>query len=108
MAMRNHYLVMKWHYDYDKEGTWFDEDDGCEQYEIKEGASYSLPHMHGKTLTIQSVKECDGTVEACIHAGYESYTVKSGGDPVEGYVHHDYSAAGDSVSTSLYMTFTVT
>ena len=45
LIVKEHYLVMKWDYKYDKESTWFDEDSGEEQYELKEGASYTLPHI---------------------------------------------------------------
>jgi len=54
--VKEHYLVMKWDYKYDKESTWFDEDSGEEQYELKEGASYTLPHIKEKSLEIRSVK----------------------------------------------------
>ena len=54
--MKEHYLVMKWDYKYDKESTWFDEDSGEEQYELKEGASYTLPHIKEKSLEIRSLR----------------------------------------------------
>lgn len=105
--MNKHYLVMKWDYTYNKESTWFDEDSGEELYELKEGASYALPHIKEKSLEIRSVTIEGELIKAEIYADYNTHTVRNSDEPVVGYAHHDYSVAGDSVSQTLCMRFTI-
>lgn len=105
--MKERYLIVKWNYDYNKESTWYDEDSGEEQYELKEGAVYKLPHIREKRLEILSVTEDGDLVKAEIYVDYKTYTVSGDGEPVVGYAHHDYSVAGDSVSQTLCMEFTI-
>ena len=100
-------LVMNWEYEYDKEGTWFDRESGKEIYELKESASYSLPHLWRKSLEIRSVVPEDDTVKAEIYVDYHTVTVSSDGKPVVTHASHSYSAAGDSVSQSLRLTLTI-
>lgn len=105
--MDKYLLVMQWSYKYDKESTWFDEDSGEEQYELREGASYTLPHMNEKSLEIRSVTAEGDLVKAEIYVDHETHTVYSSGEPVVGYAHDDYMVAGDSVSKTLCMKFTI-
>ena len=105
--MDKHLLVMKWDYKYDKESTWFDEDSGEEQYELKEGASYTLPHISDKSLEIRSVTAEGDLVKAKIYVD-QTYTVCNNGESVIAYAYDDYMVAGDSVSQTLCMKFTVT
>ena len=101
-------LIMKWDYKYDKESTWFDEDSGETQYELLEGASYTLPHIKEKSLEIRSVKTEGDLIQAEIYVDHNTYTVCENGEPVVGSAYYDYSVAGDSVSQTLCMKFTVT
>ena len=98
---------MKWDYKYDKESTWFDEDSGDEQYGLTEGVAYPLPHISPKSLEIRSVTVEGDSVKAEIYVDYKTYTVCNNGEPVVGYAHDDYMAAGDSVSQTLCMKFTI-
>ena len=100
-------LVMNWDYEYDKEGTWFDHESGKEVYELKEGASYSLPHIWRKSLEIRSVVTEGDTVKAEIYVDYHTVTVSNDGQPVVTNASYSYSAAGDSVSQSLALTLTI-
>ena len=105
--MNDRYLAMKWDYKYDKESTWFDEDSGEEQYELKEGASYTLPHIKEESLEIRSVKTEGDLVQAEIYVDHNTYTVCKGGEPVVAYAYDDYMVAGDSVSQTLRMELTI-
>ena len=107
LIVKEHYLVMKWDYKYDKESTWFDEDSGEEQYELKEGASYTLPHIKEESLEIRSVKTEGDLIQAEIYVDHNTYTVCENSEPVVGHAYYDYSVAGDSVSQSLCMKFTI-
>ena len=95
--MSEHLLIMRWKYDYDKEGTWFDEEEGEERLPLTANAAYPLPHLRGKCLEIRSVTKEDGSVIAEIYADYKTHTVSSGGEPTVAYAHDSYSVAGDSV-----------
>ena len=101
--MRDHYLVMKWYYKYDKENTWFDEDSGENQYELSEGALYKLPHISDKSLEIRSVAAEGDLVKAEIYVDHETYTVCNNGESVVAFAYDDYMVAGDSVSQTLRM-----
>ena len=105
--MDKHFLIMKWDYNYDKEGTWFDEDSGEEQYELKEGSVYTLPHIGKKSLEIRSVTAEGDIIKAEVYVDYRTYTVYSNGDCVVGHADYSYSAGGDSVSQSLCMKFSI-
>jgi len=105
--MNDRYLVMKWDYKYDKESTWFDENSGEHQYMLREGESYKLPHISEKSLEICSVTAEGDLVKAEIYADHKTYTVCSGSEPVVGHAYYDYSVAGDCVSETLCMKFTI-
>ena len=107
LIMKEHNLVMKWDYKYDKESTWFDEDHGENEYELIEGASYKLPHISDKSLEICSVVAEGDTVKAEIYVDHETYTVCNNGESVVAYAHDDYMVAGDSVSQTLRMELTI-
>ena len=105
--MDTYLLFMKWDYKYDKESTWFDEDHGENQYELKEGASYTLPHIKEESLEIRSVTAEGDLVTAKIYVDHERYTVCNNGESVVAYAHDDYMVAGDSVSQTLRMELTI-
>ena len=105
--MDKHLLFMKWDYKYDKESTWFDEDSGEEQYELKEGASYTLPHIKEESLEIRSVTAEGDLVTAKIYVDHETYTVCNNGESVVAFAYDDYMVAGDSVSQTLRMELTI-
>ena len=105
--MRNHYLVMKWDYKYDKESTWFDKDHGENEYELIEGASYKLPHISDKSIEIRSVTAEGDLIKAEIYVDHETYTVGNNVESVVAYAHDDYIVAGDSVSQTLRMELTI-
>lgn len=105
--MDQKWLIMKWKYNYDKEGTWFDEEEGEEQYELFKGASYKLPHIREKCLEIRSVTEEDGIIEAEIYVDYKTYTVRNDKGPVTAHASYSYSVAGDSVHQSLSLSLTI-
>ena len=107
MIMKEHYLVLKWSYTYDKEGTWFEEESGEISYELLEGASYTLPNMSGKRLEIRSVSSEGDSVNAELYADYNTYFVTNNGEHVIGHAHDSYTAAGDFVSKTLYMEFSI-
>ena len=104
--MEKYILLMKWSYDYDKEGTWFDTDSGEEEYEIKEGESFRLPHIN-KYLEITSVKREDETLLVEVYVDSHTVTVKNDEKEVTASVSDSYSVAGDSVHQSLALTFSV-
>ena len=105
--MDKHLLFMKWDYKYDKESTWFDEDSGEEQYELKEGASYTLPHIKEESLEIRSVTAEGDLVTAKIYVDHETYTVCNNGESVVAFAYDDYMVAGDFVSRTLRMELTI-
>ncbi len=105
--MEKHYLIMKWNYDYNKENTWFDEDSGLEQYELIKGAKYPLPHINRKHIEILSVDLKEDSLKAEIYVDYNTYILSNKGGSVVGYAHDDYSVAGDTVSQTLCMSFTI-
>ncbi len=105
--MKNYTLIMTWHYTYDKESTWFDEDSGEERYPITEGASYALPHIRNKNLEIHGVTFDGENVKAEVWADHHTVTVTSNGEAVTVHASDDYSVAGDSVHQSLSMTLLI-
>ena len=100
-------LIMKWDYKYDKESTWFDEDSGENQYELIQGASYKLPYISNKSLEIRSVTAEGDLIKAEIYVDHKTYIVCNSSEPVVSYAHDDYMVAGDSVSQTLCMRFTI-
>lgn len=100
------YLFVKWHYDYDKEGTWFDEEDGEDTYPLIQGARHSLPRLFRKEFEIRSVSLEDGIATAEIYADYHT-TIVTEGKPVTAHASASYSAASDSVHQSLAMTLSI-
>ena len=104
--MDTYLLFMKWDYKYDKESTWFDEESGEDQYELIEGASYTLPHIKEKSIEIRSVKTEGDLIQAEIYVDCKTYTLVSG-ETIKAFADYNYTVAGDSVSQSLFMTFTI-
>ena len=105
--MDKHLLIMKWDYKYDKEGTWFDHDEGEGEYDLSEGASYPLPHISDKSIEIRSVIRSENLIRAEIYVDHRTYTVDNSGEPVVAYADDDYTVAGDSVSQTLCMKLSV-
>ena len=100
-------LIMKWDYEYDKEGCWFDKDSGETRYELTEGKSYSLPHMDKKKIEIRSVTSDKDTVKAEVYVDSHTVTVCNDGEPAVAHAFYSYTAAGDCVYQSLRLTFTL-
>ncbi len=100
-------LIMKWHYQYDKEGTWLDEDDGEERYDIRESAVFPLPHIRDKSLEIRDVNTDGDRITVGLYADHHTFTVQSDGEAVTAFVHDDYMVCGDSVSQTLRLVFSV-
>ena len=98
-------LVVEWEYDYDKESTWFDSDQGTERYWIEAGTSFPLPHMIKKRCEILSVIEEGAHLTVELKLDYQTVTVRNDGERVPCHVDEDYMAAGDSVSTHLALQF---
>lgn len=105
--MKNQYLFMKWEYEYDKEGTWFDKDNGEEKYEIQEGAIYALPHINKKHIEIVSVVKDRDTLKVELYVDYQRFFVESGKKPVLAHASDSYSVCGDSVHQSLSLAFSI-
>ena len=96
------YLHMKWHYEYDKEGTWFDSEDGENVYPLVAGETHSLPNIGRKSFEICSAEVVDGKVRAEIYVDHRRVWVIEG-ETARAHATHNYSAAGDSVHVTLDM-----
>ncbi len=105
--MEQNCLIMKWKYFYDKESTWFDEDQGEERLDLIEGAAYPLPHIGRKKIEIISVETEGEAIQTVLYVDSHSVTVCSGGEPVVAHASDSYSVAGDSVHQSLCLSFTI-
>ena len=105
--MKHYQLLMKWHYDYDKEGTWFDTDDGENRYELEADTAHPFPHIGRKSLEIRAVEMDGDDVQVEVYADSHIVHVRSHAEPVVTFVHHDYSVCGDSVSESLRLTLSL-
>lgn len=105
--MEEYRLIMKWDYEYDKEGYWFDNDHGENCYKLTEGNSYSLPHIDRKKVEIRSVTNDGDTIRAEVYVDSHTVTVCSDGEPAVAHASYSYTAAGDSVHQSLCLTFTI-
>ena len=105
--MKQYDLIMHWNYDYDKEGTWFDNDEGIVSYVLQENTHFYLPHSSSKRVEVRKV-DIDGDVaKAEIYVDYQTYTVTSGAEPVVAHASDSYSVAGDSVHLSWVLTFII-
>ena len=100
--MKQWTLTLDWHYNYDKEGSWSDDEDGTTTFVIEEGAEYPVPNMSNKKMLLHSVKEEDGVLSLQIDVDSHRYTVRSD-EPssVVGHCGYSYSVAGDCVNISL-------
>lgn len=105
--MDKHCLVVKWDYHYDKESTWFDDDHGEERYLLQENTCFPVPRIEKKKVEIQTVTEQNGNISVTLYTDYQTLTVKSDGVPVQATVSYDYMAAGDSVTVSSALTFSI-
>ena len=105
--MDKHVLVMQWSYEYDKEGTWFDEDSGEKRYELVEDARYPLPHEEKIKVEIRSVTREGDTVKAEVYVDHHTVTLVSGGQPVVTHASNSYSVAGDSVHETWHLKLTI-
>ena len=102
-----YFLTVAWQYEYDKESTWFDTDEGEETYSLTEGASYPLPHIKNKSLEIKRIT-CEGEiVRAEICVDYETVVVCNDGEPVIAHASDSYSVCGDSVHQSLILKLSI-
>ena len=100
------YLHMNWHYEYDKEGTWFDREDGESEYPLVTGDAHSLPNISRKSFEICSVEMVDGKARAEIYVDHRRIWVTEGAR-AHAHATYDYSAAGDSVHVSLDMVLSI-
>lgn len=105
--MADYCLIMKWDYEYNKEGYWFDNDSGEDCYELTEGKSYPLPHINRKEFEIRSVTNFGDTVKAEVYVDYHTVTVCSDGEPAVAHASYSYTVAGDCVHQSLRIAFTI-
>ena len=105
--MKQYCLIMKWDYEYDKEGTWFDNDSGKECYELIEGAIYPLPHISRKSVEIHSLQTDGDALRAEIWVDSKTVTLESTGESITTFAHDSYSVCGDSVHQSLSLSFSI-
>lgn len=105
--MERYFLVMKWSYHYDKEGTWFDSDEGTYGYELRGDTHFVLPHIEKKAVEMRKVTQEGDVITAYLQLGLDTFTVKNDGVEVQKHVSDSYSAGGDSVHQSIAMTFTI-
>ena len=105
--MKECLLKIVWRYTYDKEGTWFDEDEGEDLYPLIEGEKITFRHIPKKPLTILSVCERDGVLTAELCEGTRSIALALGGEAVKYVIDDSYMVCGDFVSQSLYLTLSI-
>lgn len=99
-------VKLMYRYKYDNEGRTATEE-GEDLYELRAGAKYPLPYMHGSSLEIYSVSLDGETVTATLRAGGDTVTVSENGEPAYAYASGEYSVFGDSVHEGLSMSLTV-
>jgi|GEM_PF-1436163 len=105
--MDKHILVMEWSYHYDKEGTWFDTDEGEYGYELLPNTHFILPHLRNKRIVIADATREGEVITVTLKGEYRTFTVKNDGVAVTEQVSDDYMAAGDSVHQSLNVSFRI-
>jgi len=105
--MKQYNLIMKWNYNYDKEGTWFDEDQGVVSYILQENTHFTLPHSTTERVEVRKVEVIDGVATAEIYVDYSTYIVTSGAEPVVARASDSYCAAGDCVDLRWVLEFTI-
>ena len=105
--MSEYCLVVKWTYEYDKEGTWFDTDCGEERYPLIEGATYPLPHFRKKGLEIRELRKNEDSVTAELFVDHRTITLCGVGNPITAHASDSYSVCGDSVHQSLCLHMTI-
>ena len=105
--MKEYCLLMKWDYEYDKEGTWFDIEKGETIYSLVEGMSYDLPHMYKKKITIKSVEINNDVVKVEVEVDYSVLTIINNGEIVNKSISSSYMVCGDSVHQTLMASFQI-
>ena len=105
--MKQYDLIMQWDYHYDKEGTWFDDENGVVSYILQENTHFYLPHSRSKRVEVHKVQFEGDVVKAEVYVDYETYVVTSGTEPVIAHASDSYCAAGDSVHLSWVLKFTI-
>ncbi|MBQ8433786.1 MAG: hypothetical protein IJX23_03145 [Clostridia bacterium] len=105
--MKQYNIVMQWQYHYDKEGTWFDDDEGVVSYVLQENTHFVLPHSLKERVEVRKVEVIDGVATAKIYVDYSTYIVTSGAEPVVAHASESYCAAGDCVDLSWVLKFTI-
>lgn len=105
--MKKYYLLMKWEYDYDKEGTWFDNDSGERRYALESGASFPLPHIEKKSLEILSLSATQSGIKVAFCVDGQNVTLCNGDEPITRHVSDNYMVCGDFVTQSLCLTFSI-
>ena len=105
--MSEYCLKIKWTYEYDKEGTWFDTDKGEVHYDLIEGASYPLPHINKKSLYVSKVNGQEDSVIAELFVDHSTLNLCGIGEPIIAHVSDSYSVCGDSVHQSLCLNIVI-
>ena len=105
--MKQFDLIMQWEYSYDKEGTWFDNDNGVVSYILQENTHFTLPHCDRKRVEVRKVTVDGDVATAEIWVDYRTYVVTSGAEPVVAHASYSYSAGGDCVDLDWVLKFTI-
>ena len=105
--MKEYVLKIVWRYTYDKEGTWFDEDEGEKTYPLMEGTEIVFPHIPRKPLFIRWVGERDGVLFAELVERGTVIGLALGGEAVQHNIDDSYMVCGDFVQQDLYLTMTI-
>ena len=95
-------LTMHWWYHYDKEGTWTDDENGVEEYDIAVGVKDAFPNFRDRFFEILSVNEADGTLMVHLSVDGARLTLTDNAPLYEGRLCKEYTVCGDHVSQDLY------
>ena len=100
-------INVSWTYNYDKEGTWFDTDEGSFELSAVVGASCELPHLMGKYIKVTDVVSDGEGLTIALDINGSTYTVTRGKDPELARVASSYSVAGDVVYQDITLEISV-
>ena len=107
MNCEQYYLLISWQYEYDKEGTWTDEDAGEMKCPLLAGEELVFHHIPKKPMRILTVEEKDGQVVATLARDTTTFTLTSDGEAVKHAIHDSYMVCGDFVTQDLYLTLSI-
>ena len=100
-------INVSWTYNYDKEGTWFDNDEGVFTLSAVVGESLELPHLMKRYIKVTEVVQDGEGLTVTLDVNGTAYTVTSGKEPVVARVASSYSVAGDVVYQDITLIITV-